>query len=166
MGTILSKKAIKWNEWRQRKLLAQMATLYIRHWPFPQPSIPPIPSSFINWFSLSLSPLLPPAIGLRPNARRSPFSVSATPPQNSPENQFSEAVLADDQAAENQILHPRTLHLHAPLLARPRYHRLIRLNPPSIVVFPLRARQINFLIRPRQPPIGIDLRFWTDWRNF
>ncbi|QCD88958.1 hypothetical protein DEO72_LG3g3510 [Vigna unguiculata] len=42
----------------------------------------------------------------------------------SPENEPPKTVLHGGEAAENALLHIRTLHSHAPLLARPRYLRL------------------------------------------
>lgn len=49
------------------------------------------------------------------------------PPSQKPqqENWDSEALRAYGKAAEDPILHPRTLHIYAPLLARPRYVWLI-----------------------------------------
>ncbi|KAK7341131.1 hypothetical protein VNO80_24056 [Phaseolus coccineus] len=41
-----------------------------------------------------------------------------------PENQPSKTVLCGGKAAKNALLHIRTLHSHAPLLARPCYLRL------------------------------------------
>ncbi|KAL5975607.1 hypothetical protein ACLOJK_019932 [Asimina triloba] len=69
------------------------------------------PQSFFLSFLQKQSPTHPRGHGLLPHL---PIRPRKLPPR-----QLPKAVLFHGQAAEDQGLHPRPLHLHAPLLARP-----------------------------------------------